>query len=309
MAWNPVGKGMPLTPKQLGDPAVIGAVSRLEFHAREVVEGVISGLHKSPYHGFSVEFAQHREYTPGDEIRYIDWKVAARSDRYYVKEFEEETNLKAYLLVDTSESMRYQGRRKPYSKLEYASILAAGFASLLIQQRDAAGLVLFNDGIQRYVPPRATGTHFTQIIEELATAETRPKSDLSTTFHEVAEQIKRRGLVVIFSDLFGDPLEILGGLRHFRHRRHEVIVFHVLDEDETTFPFDDLTKFEGLELEPEQLVDPRGIRDEYLRNFNAFCTDLERYCGEIKVDLVRTVTTDNPADALSRYLSGRSQRK
>src|ERR671932_1154178 len=139
---------MPLTQQQLNDPRLIGAVTRLEFHAREVVEGVISGLHKSPYHGFSVEFAQHREYTPGDEIRYIDWRVAARSDRYYVKEFEEETNLKAYLLVDTSESMRYQGRKRPYSKLEYASLLAAAFSSLLIQQRDAAGLVLFNDGVQ-----------------------------------------------------------------------------------------------------------------------------------------------------------------
>jgi uncharacterized protein (DUF58 family) len=299
---------MPLTQKQLSDPDVIGAVSRLELHAREVVEGVISGLHKSPYHGFSVEFAQHREYTPGDEIRYIDWKVAARSDRFYVKEFEEETNLKAYLLVDTSESMRYQGRKRQYSKLEYASILAAGLSSLLIQQRDAAGLVLFNDGMQKFVPPRATGTHFTQIIEELATAESKPKSEIAATFHEIADQIKRRGLVVIFSDLFGDPLDVLGGLRHFRHRRHEVVVFHVLDEDELTFPFDDLTKFEGLELEPEQLVDPRGIRDEYLRTFNTFCSDLERYCGEIKVDIVRTVTNGNPAEALSNYLAGR-QRK
>src|SRR5688572_1896583 len=145
---------MPLTQQQLNDPQVIGLVTRLELHAREVVEGVITGLHQSPYRGFSVEFAQHREYTPGDEIRYVDWKVAARSDRYYVKEFEEETNLKAYLLVDTSESMQYKGRKATRSKLEYASILAAAMASLLIQQRDGAGLVLFNDGIQRYVPPR-----------------------------------------------------------------------------------------------------------------------------------------------------------
>ena len=190
---------MPLTQQQLGDPKVLSAVSRLELHAREVMEGFISGLHKSPYHGFSVEFAQHREYTPGDEIRHIDWKVAARSDRYYVKEFEEETNLKAYLLVDTSESMRYQGRKRPFSKLEYASILAAGLASILMQQRDASGLVLFNDGMQKYVPPRATTSHFTQMLEELATAETKPKSALAPTFHEVAERIKRLGLVLIFS--------------------------------------------------------------------------------------------------------------
>ncbi|MCC2668266.1 MAG: vWA domain-containing protein [Armatimonadetes bacterium] len=299
---------MPLTQQQLGDPSVLNAVSRLEFHAREVMEGFISGLHKSPYHGFSVEFAQHREYTVGDEIRYIDWKVAARSDRYYIKEFEEETNLKSYLLVDTSESMLYQGRKKPFSKLEYASIMAAGLATILIQQRDAAGLVLFNDGMQKYVPPRATASHFTQMLEELATAQTKPKSELAPTFHEVAERIKRRGLVVIFSDLFGDLDDVLGGLRHFRHRGHEVVLFQILDEDETTFPFDDLTKFEGLELEPEQLVDPRGIREEYLRNFNEFCSELERRCREIRVDVVRTVTTEAPADALSHYLAGRMRR-
>jgi len=300
---------MPLTPQQLADPKVVGAVTRLELHAREVVEGYISGLHKSPYHGFSVEFAQHREYTPGDEIRYIDWKVAARSDRYYVKEFEEETNLKAHLLVDTSESMRYKGRRREFTKLEYASILAAGLSSLLIQQRDAAGLVLFNDGVQKNIPPRATATHFTLLLEALAVAESKPKSALAPTFHEVAEQVRRRGLIVIFSDLFGDLEDVVGGLRHFRHRGHEVIVFQILDEDEINFPFHDLTKFEGLELEPELLVDPRGIREEYLQAFNSFCTELERRCREIRVDLVRTVTSDPAADALSKYLSGRRVKK
>ena len=286
----------------------MGAVSRLQIRAREVVEGVISGLHQSPYHGFSVEFAQHREYTPGDEIRYIDWKVAARSDRYYVKEFEEETNLKAYLFVDTSESMRYQGRKSPYSKMDFASIMAAALSSILLQQRDAAGLVLFNDGVRKYLPPRATATHYTQILEELAAAESGPKTLLAPTFHSMAEQIKRRGLVVVFSDLFGDLPDILAGLRHFRHRKHEVIVFQVLDHDETTFPFDDLTKFEGLEREPDVLADPRGIRDEYLAQFEAFCGGLERGCREFHVDLVRVLTSESPADALSRYLAVRTRR-
>lgn len=299
---------MPLTQQQLSDPQVLGAVSRLEFHARQVVEGVISGLHKSPYHGFSVEFAQHREYTPGDEIRYIDWRVAARSDRYYVKEFEEETNLKAYLLVDSSESMRYQGHRRPYSKFDYASILAASFSTILMQQRDASGLVLFNDGVQRYVPPKATATHFTQLLEELVTAQSLPKTSMAPTFHYMAETVKRRGLIVVMSDLFGDLEDVIAGLRHFRYRKHEVVVFHILDEDEVNFPFDDLTKFEGLEAEPELLVDPRGIREEYLRNFNTFCAELERRCREIQVDVVRMVTTENPADALSRYLAGRMRR-
>lgn len=299
---------MSLTQQQLTDPKVLSALARLEFHAREVVEGVISGLHQSPYHGFSVEFAQHREYTPGDEIRHIDWRVAARSDRFYVKEFEEETNLKAFLLVDTSESMRYRGRHREFSKLEHASIMAAALASLLMQQRDAAGLALFNDGVQKLIPPRATATHYTQILEELVAAEARPKTALAPTFHYVAEQVKRRGLVVIFSDLFGDVQDVLAGLRHFRYRKHEVVIFHVLDQDETTFPFDDLTKFEGLELEPEILVDPRGVREEYLRQFNTFCAELERGCREINVDLVRAVTTQNPADTLSGYLAGRRGR-
>jgi uncharacterized protein (DUF58 family) len=299
---------MPLTQQQLNDPKVLSAVARLEFNAREVMEGVISGLHQSPYHGFSVEFAQHREYTPGDEIRHIDWRVAARSDRFYVKEFEEETNLKAYLLVDTSESMRYQGKRRAHNKLDFASIMAAALASLLMQQRDAAGLALFNNGVQKLIPPRATATHFTQILEELVLAQSRPKTELAPTFHYIAEQVKRRGLVVIFSDLFGDVKDVLEGLRHFRYRNHEVVVFHILDDDEVTFPFNDLTKFEGLELEPEILVDPRGIREEYLRQFNTFCTELEQGCREINVDLVRTLTTDSPADTLSHYLANRRGR-
>lgn len=251
---------MPLTTQQLADPKVLASVSRLEFLAQGVVEGVISGLHKSPYHGFSVEFAQHREYTPGDEIRYIDWKVAARSDRLYVKEFEEETNLKAYLLVDTSTSMQYHGAKRAHSKLEYAYIAAAGLAGLLMRQRDAVGLALFDDGLRKYVPPRATASHFTQLLEEMVAADSRPKTELAPTFHQLAEQVKRRSLVVIFSDLFGDIQDVLEGLRHFRYRKHEVLVFHILDEDEVTFPFDDLTRFEGLELEPDVLVDPRGIR-------------------------------------------------
>lgn len=300
---------MALTQQQLSDPRVLGAVTRLELHARQVVEGVISGLHKSPYHGFSVEFAQHREYTPGDEIRYIDWRVAARSDRYYVKEFEEETNLKAYLMVDTSASMRYRGRRRQHDKLDYASIMAAALAGLLLKQRDAAGLVLFDDGVRRLVPPRSTGSHFSQIIEELVTADSRPKTALAPTLHYMAEQIKRRGLVVIFSDLFGDQLDVMAGLKHLRHRRHEVVVFQILDEDETTFPFDELTRFEGLELEPHQLVDPRGIREEYLRQFRQFQSDLERDCREIQVDFVPVLTTDDPADSLSRYLAGRGRRR
>ncbi|MBI3909743.1 MAG: DUF58 domain-containing protein [Armatimonadetes bacterium] len=300
---------MPLTQQQLADPELRSRISRLELHARLVVEGVISGLHRSPYHGFSVEFAQHREYTPGDEIRTIDWRVLARSDRYYVKEFEEETNLKAYLLLDASSSMDYAGERRRHTKREYASVVAAALAQLMIQQRDAVGLAVFDEGVRSYLPPRSLASHYKQMLETMLACEPRPKTNLAATFHELADQVKRRGLIIVLSDLFGEVEDILMGLRHFRHRKHEVIVFHVLDDDEIEFPFTDLTRFEGLEREPEVLVDPRGIRTEYQRQINLFCERLERGCREMQIDLTRLNTKDDPAQQLARYLASRLQRR
>jgi uncharacterized protein (DUF58 family) len=288
---------------RLADPQTLSRLSRLQLRARLVVEGVISGLHRSPYHGFSVEFAQHREYTPGDEIRYLDWKVFGRSDRFYIKEFEEETNLKAHILLDTSESMIY--RSGALSKLEYGCIVAASLAQLMLQQRDAVGLGLFNDQVQRYLPPRALASHFTQMLAELEAPATAPKTDLAGTLHGMAEQIKRRGLILLISDLFGPAEEALMGLRHFRHRRHEVIVFQILDRHEIDFPFEELTRFDGLEGEPHLLVDPQAVRAAYLQEFRAFTETLERGCREIDVDLVR-MPTDQPIDqVLSAYLAAR----
>src|SRR5438067_3444416 len=297
---------MPLTQQQLADPKRLSQIARLQVRARQVVEGVISGLHRSPYHGFSVEFAQHREYTPGDEIRYLDWKVFGRSDRFYVKQFEEETNLKAYILLDTSDSMTY--RSGALSKLEYGCIVAASLAQLMLQQRDAVGLGLFSDQLRRYLPPRGLASHFTQMLAELEAPATAPKTDLAATFHAMAERIKRRGLIIVISDLFGPPEQALLGLRHFRHRKHEVIVFHVLDRHEIEFPFDDLTRFDGLEGEPELLVDPHSVRADYLREFGGFVENLERGCREIDVDLVR-MPTDEPIERLlSSYLAKRMRR-
>src|SRR2546428_5894395 len=279
---------MRLDSTRLADPQTLSRLSRLQLRARLVVEGVISGLHRSPYHGFSVEFAQHREYSQGDELRYLDWKVFGRSDRFYVKEFEEETNLKAYLLLDASDSMTY--RSGELSKLEYGAVVAASLAQLMLRQRDAVGLALFNDRVQRYLPPRGVASHFTQMLAELEAPSTAPKTDLAATFHELAERIKRRGLIIVISDLFGPPEQALLGLRHFRHRKHEVIVFHVLDRHEIDFPFDDLTRFDGLEGEPELLVDPHSVRAEYLREFGGFVETLQRGCREIDVDMVRMPT-------------------
>jgi uncharacterized protein (DUF58 family) len=292
-----------MTSDRLADPQTLARLSRLQLRARRVVEGVISGLHRSPYHGFSVEFAQHREYTPGDELRYLDWKVFGRSDRFYVKEFEEETNLKAYLLLDTSESMTY--RSGELTKLEYGAVVAASIAQLMLQQRDAVGLALFNDQIRRYLPPRGLASHFTQMLAELESPVTAPKTDLAATFHELAERIKRRGLIIIISDLFGPAEQALMGLRHFRHRKHEVIVFQILDRHELEFPFDELTRFDGMEGEPELLVDPHVIRAQYRQAFGEFIDGLEKGCREIDVDLVR-LATDEPLDQrLSAYLAAR----
>ncbi len=303
---------MPVTQAQLADPRVIQRMSRMQMKAQQVMEGVISGMHKSPYHGFSVEFKQHREYSPGDEIRHIDWKAFGRSDRFDIMEFEEETNLKAHVIVDGSKSMEYKGDRRQMSKLEHGCVLAAAITSLLLQQRDQVGLTIFDEGIRNYVPPRSIASQFTLILEQLCSIDPKPKSDVASTLHEMAERLKRRGMVFLISDLFSDPREILMGLRHFRHRKHEVLVIQILDDDEITFPFTDLTKFEGLELEPEVLADPRGIQEEYLAQFNAFQAEMERGLRELQIDLLRINTKEEeakPGEALATHLSMRARRR
>jgi uncharacterized protein (DUF58 family) len=294
--------------RQLADPQTLARIARLELRARQVVEGVITGMHKSPHRGSSVEFAQHRDYVPGDEIRHIDWKVYARSDRYHIKQFEEETNLKAMLVQDGSASMDYKGVNSPLSKREYSSIVAAAIASLLLRQRDGVGLALFDAGVRQFIPPSSTSAHYKMLLETLERKESQPKTGLGSTFHDLAERIKRRGLLIILSDLFDDPDEILRGLQHFRHRKHEVIVFHVLDRDELTFPFRDSALFEGMEGEESLMAEPNALRREYLSAFGDYVTALKRGCRELDMDYVQ-LPTDEPVDtALTRYLAQRTHR-
>jgi uncharacterized protein (DUF58 family) len=297
----------PTPVRQLADPQTLARIARLELRARAVVEGVISGMHKSPHRGSSVEFAQHRDYVPGDEIRHIDWKVYARSDRYHIKQYEEETNLKATLVLDGSASMDYKGADSPLSKREYGAIVAAALASLLLRQRDAVGLALFDAGVRQYIPPASTSAHLRLLLETLERKESQPKTDLGDTFHDLAERIKRRGLLIVLSDLFADPAIILRGLQHFRHRKHEVIVFHLLDRDELTFPFRDSAIFEGMEGEESLTAEPNALRRGYLRAFEAYIAALRRGCRELGMDYVQ-MPTDQPIDAaLSRYLAERMQ--
>jgi len=290
------------------DPRILDKITRLDLKARHLVEGFVAGMHKSPYHGFSVEFAEHREYVPGDDLKHLDWKVFGRTDRLYVKEYELETNLRSHILLDTSESMEYGSGR--ISKLELACLVAASMAHLILRQQDSVGVVCFDKEVRQQVPPSSSMGHLKSVLGVLAQAAPRNRTDIAAVFHALAEGIRHRSLVLVISDLFDRPEEVLKALRHFRHRRHDVIVFHVLDEYELTFPFQRMTLFEGLEEQPRLLVDPRALRKAYLEEIGRFCGMIQRECVRQSIDYVR-VTTDQPLDVvLSRYLAGRlSMRK
>lgn len=290
------------------DPRVLNRVSRLDLRARLIVEGTVAGRHRSPYKGFSVEFAEHREYAPGDDLRYLDWKVYGKSDRLYVKQYEEETNLHAVLCVDASESMRYEvPGRDGLSKYDYAATVAASIAYLVIQQQDAAGLVLFDDAVREVLPAGSQPVHLQRLLSLLETFRGGPRTDLGAALGEVSEKIRRRGLLVLVSDLLDEPGRVLSGLRRLRSRRQDVVVFHVLDRDEVEFPFDRMTRFEGME-EPasEVLCDPRALRAAYLEGLGEFRSALRAGCLAERIDYV-PLDTSTPLDvALSGYLARRS---
>ncbi|MFQ6092030.1 MAG: DUF58 domain-containing protein [bacterium] len=287
------------------NPEVVSRLSNIDLKARLVVEGFITGLHKSPYHGFSVEFAEHRQYMPGDSIRHIDWKVYAKSDRFYVKEYEEETNLKAYLLLDASGSMGYRSDAIP--KLEYGSYLSAALSYLMLIQRDAVGLAIFDSRIRRYIAPRSVKSQLSVVLKELNVVEAGETTDVSSTFHQLAERIKRRGLIVIISDLFDDPQRILLGLKHFRHRKHEVIVFHILDPYERTFSYRDEARFKDMETGEELPTQPWHIWSEYRQLMSERIETFKREC---RADLIDYVLMDTSVDfdyALFSYLNKRKR--
>jgi len=291
----------------LFDPKTLAKFADLEFVARQLVEGFISGKHKSPFKGFSVEFAEHRHYSPGDEIRYIDWRTYAKTDRYYIKEFEEETNLRCHILLDVSGSMGYAGRE--VSKFRYGCYLAAALAYLMLHQQDAVGLVTFDTKIRRYIPARARPNHLRVLLEELERTEPGGETELAGVFHGLAERIKRRGLVVVISDFFYDLPDLLGALQHFRHRKHELLLLHVMAPDELAFPFNGWVEFRNLESGEDRLrVDPHRMRAEYLERVNGFIADLKRGSGNMRADYVQ-LSTSTPFDyALARYLSHRGAR-
>ncbi len=300
---------------RLLQPDALAKIHRLELIARGLVEGFFSGRHRSPYKGFSVEFAEHRQYVPGDDVRYLDWRVYGKSDRYYIKEFIEETNLRCVILLDASGSMKYRGERaartngQPLSKFEYAQFLAASLAHLMMNQQDAVGLVTFDTKVRRYIPSRGRVSHLRIILEEIANTEPGKETALAPIFHDIAEQAHRRGLIIVISDLFDDPDELLTALHHFRYRKHEVLLLHVMAEEELVFPFDRWSQFRDLELAPRRVqLDPRTVRAEYLERVEAFVRQIERGCGQMDIDYAQ-LSTRHPFDAaLAHYLAQRKRR-
>jgi uncharacterized protein (DUF58 family) len=287
------------------DPRQLAKLRGLRLRARHVVEGYIAGQHRSPKHGFSIEFAEHREYSPGDDLRHLDWKVFGRTDKFYLKQYEDETNLLCHLAVDTSESMTYQSAGTAMSKAEYAQCLAASIAWLVLQQQDSVGLATFDSQIRTLIRPSSAAPQLQQVLQVLESMTPGSRTAAGQVLHDLAERFSKRGVIVVISDLFDDPANVLAGLRHCRHRRHDVVVFHVLDPAELSFPFKGLTKFNGLEAMPEVLAEPELLRQAYLREFNAYREQLEAGCMDQQIDYV-LASTETPFDQLlARFLVAR----
>lgn len=290
------------------DPHTLAKLHGLELRAQRIVEGYVAGLHRSPFQGFSNEFAEHREYTPGDDLRYLDWKVFGKTDKFYLKQFEAETNLICYLLLDTSESMRYQGPDAPLSKLAYAQCIAASLAYLVLRQNDSVSLVTFDDEVRQLLRPSSNPTQLKQLLHVMETAPANRKTRTGPIFHELAERLTRRGIVVVLSDLLDDVDSMLAGLKHFRHRRHDVIVFHLVDPAEVDFPFQHVTLFKGLEALGDIVTEPRSLRAAYLSEVRRFLEQVQIGCRAQQVDY-RMIRTDHPLDAvLTTFLAARSKK-
>lgn len=284
-------------------PDAIRRIARMDLRARYIVEGFLSGIHRSPYFGQSVEFLQHREYAPGDDYRRIDWKAWAKQDRLYVKQFEEETNLRCTFLVDVSNSMRYGSG--PLNKYEYACTAAASLAYLLIRQQDAVGCIPFDDAPRTMVPWRSSQAHLRSIIAALDVNTPKQKTNMERVLLQVAEGITRRGMIILFSDLLCDRESLFRGLRILRQRGHDCLVLHIMDDDELDFPFEGPTRFDGLEIEEHLNCNPRALRDGYLEALHEYLDDIRRQCARHVVDYDLIRTSQSLDAVLAKYLSNR----
>lgn len=285
------------------DPTVVSKLATMELRARLVVEGFVTGLHRSPYKGFSVEFAEHRQYMPGDPLKHIDWKVYGKTDRFYVKEYEEETNLRGYVLLDASASMGYAS--DGMSKLEYARYLAAAIIYLMLKQQDSAGLLVFDNAVRDFVAPRSNPRQLHTLLSLLDGSEASSETDIGLVLHELAGRMRRRGLVMLISDLLDEPERVMPGLRHFRHLKHEVIVFHVLDPAEAEFRFDADATFRDMETGELMTTEPFSVRGDYVEAVRDWQAALRRECAESRIDYVPILTSTPYDRALFSYLEKR----
>jgi uncharacterized protein (DUF58 family) len=288
-------------------PEVINQVARLDLRAKFIVEGFLAGLHASPYHGFSVEFSEHRKYVPGDDIRDIDWGVYARTDKYYLRKYEAETNLTGYLVMDLSASMAYTFRQQ-LTKFEYAICLAAALGYLMIHQQDPVGLIAFDTSIRMALPPHSKRTQLGNILALLAGLKPSGQTDVATCLHQVAAMVRSKGLVMLFSDLLTDPEPVMQSLHHLRHRGHEIIVFHILDEAEVHFPFEGVIEFRDVEEDRKLTLDAKGMRGDYLQAMSEFRERYRTDCARANIDYVAIDTSISFDKALLEYLQSRRRR-
>jgi len=286
------------------EPERLEKLSNLNLLARQAVEGFISGLHRSPHKGFSVEFAEHREYTPGDDIRHLDWVAWARTDRYYVKQYEQETNLRTYILLDVSASMNYRLGGE-ITKFTYGCFLAACLSYLMCRQQDVVGMIAFDDEIRFHLTPGSTPAHLDRVFKELEKTRVGKKTAMAGIFHHLADTIAKRGLVIVISDLYDEPSEIIKALQHFVYKKHQIMVFNVMDPAELSFPFKKILTFVDLETNERLQVDPRSIKQAYMDEVNAFVDSYRRECGDRNIEYILT-PTDTPYDTmLLNYLARR----
>ena len=286
------------------DPKTLAKIDRLELEARQVVEGYLAGRHRSPRHGFAVEFAQHREYAPGDDIKHIDWKVYGRTERYHLKQYEQETNLVAWMLVDASESMAYGSGTR--TKFDTACVTAAAMSHLVLQQADSVGLATTADGVRQFLRPSGQMNQLREAVRVLASGPHGGPSNIGRALGEVATRTGRRGVAFVFSDLLDDVPDILAGLQRLRYQKHEVVVFHTLDAAELDFPFRHTTLFKGLEGLPEILTDPQGVRESYLKALGEHTAAIEAGCRGMEIDYIRLRTDADIGHDLAAYLQKRS---
>ena len=289
------------------DPSMVAKLNNMQLRARLVVEGYMIGYHKSPYHGFSVEFAEHRSYGHGDEVRHIDWKLYGKTDRYYVKRFEEETNVRSHILLDSSQSMKFGSGS--VNKLSYATYLSAALTYLMLSQKDAVGLVLFDEKIKKFIPPKSTQSHSNIIMKTLEKVTPGYDTQIQPVLDSMAEQIRKRGLIILISDLLDDPEKVLMGLKHFRYNKQEIIVFHLMDPEEYNFDFGERIQFTDMESGESITTDPWHIRKAYKNQIDHFNKTYQYGCRNLKIDYV-PLFTNQPLDiALNEFLNKRQKLK